>query len=326
MARLKYTSPSFAPAWIALPPWGLHDCVVAVMGRDTRAWSIPEEQRVTHFPSSPYVAVSALLEGQVEVPVHHHLDLAGPSWCSSRLVLSGPQTRSNHTRYSASMHSLIVLLYPHAWQCLSHTLAETWTNRYVDASPVLTPALHWIFDGLWETGEDAERLERFFQHLLPLWRSRRSDDSAAFAHWRQTADAPTNTWLHWAALHTAGSGLGRSLRQVERRFKALTANSQRALNKRARAERAFFAAMEIHPEKKPNWLDLALACGYADQSHFIRDIQEVTGFTPEALHAGLLHEEAFSVYRAWSLLLGSQWSRAQDQNQWGSSADFSNLE
>lgn len=312
MARLLYTSAGFAPAWIALPPWELHDCVVAVLGRDTRSWPLTAPQRVTHFPSSPYVTVSAVFEGHVEVPVHHQRDLAGPAWRCSRLVLSGPQTRSSHTRYSESMHSVMVLLYPHAWQLLSHTLADTWTNRYMDASPLLPPAMRSVFEGLWTPGDDTDRLNHLFQQLSPLWRHCRDDDLAMAAQWRFAAEPPLRTWLRWAALRAAGSGAGRSLRQAERRFRALTAHSQRALNKRARAEHAFFAAMEMHPERKPNWTDLALECGYADQSHFIRDIQEVTGFSPEALYKGLLHDEAFSVYRAWAKLLGAEWSRSSD--------------
>jgi len=62
---------------------------------------------------------------------------------------------------------------------------------------------------------------------------------------------------------------------------------------------AFYAVPTAH---------LLYSC--ADQSHFIRDIQEVTGFTPDALHSGLLREEAFSVYRAWAMLWGAEWSRS----------------
>lgn len=272
MARLLHTSADFAPAWIALPPWELHDCVVAVLGRDTRAWPLDAPERVTHFPSSPYVTVNAVLEGHVEVPVHHQRDLAGPAWRCSRLVLSGPQTRSSHTRYSESMHSVMVLLYPHAWQLLSHTLADTWTNRYVDASPLLPAAVRSVFEGFWALGGDAKRRDHFFKRSSPVCRKCRDDHSATAAQWRIAAEPPLRAWLSWAALRAAGSGVGRSLRQVERRFRALTGSSQRALNKRARAERAFFAAMAFHPERKPSWTALALECGYADQSHFIRDI------------------------------------------------------
>lgn len=36
---------------------------------------------------------------------------------------------------------------------------------------------------------------------------------------------------------------------------------------------------------KPDWSEIALACGYFDQSHLIRDSKLISGFTPRELHA-----------------------------------------
>lgn len=106
------------------------------------------------------------------------------------------------------------------------------------------------------------------------------------------------------ALRAAATGWGRSLRQSERRIKQWTGWSLRKLQGSARGEDAFFAVMEAMLEERLDWTQIALDNGFSDQSHFIRETRRITGFSPEALRHGFLHEEAFWIYRAWAQLAG----------------------
>jgi AraC-like DNA-binding protein len=48
----------------------------------------------------------------------------------------------------------------------------------------------------------------------------------------------------------------------------------------------FQAALgRIHASAQPDWCDLALRAGYADQAHLIREFRAFSGFTPAAYHA-----------------------------------------
>jgi AraC-like DNA-binding protein len=52
----------------------------------------------------------------------------------------------------------------------------------------------------------------------------------------------------------------------------------------ARICRFRLATAAIRAERAPDWAQLALECGYFDQSHLIHDFQELAGSTPERFH------------------------------------------
>ena len=86
----------------------------------------------------------------------------------------------------------------------------------------------------------------------------------------------------------------------------------RKLQGSVRGEAAFFAVMEAMLEARLYWTQIALDNGFSDQSHFIRETRRITGFSPEVLRHGLIHEEAFWVYRAWAQLAGYEIRRGRD--------------
>nr|WP_315464422.1 AraC family transcriptional regulator [uncultured Rhodoferax sp.] len=301
MTGLVYVQGSFAPSWIALPPWALSDCIVAVVGRSTVGVALAPEQRLCHYPNSPHFTVSALFSGHAELVSGMGNPTEGPRWRASALSLAGPSTEPRSTVVAPDSHGLGVFFYPDAWQRLSGMVADDWINRYAQAAALLPAPLQDAFDGLWQASDDAQRLDIFFERLKPIWQRTR----AAQGHFpRQRADTLRN-WSHALALRAAQTGIGKSLRQAERRIKQWTGTSMRTLHSRARAEEAFFRVMErMTWAEVPDWADMAHDCGYADQSHFIRAVREVTGFTPQAFHRGLQAEESFWIYRTWALLLG----------------------
>jgi AraC-like DNA-binding protein len=73
----------------------------------------------------------------------------------------------------------------------------------------------------------------------------------------------------------AASGLGR--RQFERRFRDAVGLSPRLFANVLRLRSVFDA---LHANPREGWTDAALAAGYFDQSHFIRDFRRFVGCTP----------------------------------------------
>ncbi|GAC1587515.1 MAG: hypothetical protein NVS3B25_03470 [Hymenobacter sp.] len=73
-----------------------------------------------------------------------------------------------------------------------------------------------------------------------------------------------------------------SLRQFERKFREQTGVSPKLFMRIARFNRAY-ALKEQAPAR--DWLDIALACGYADYQHMVKDFKQFAGVSPPLLVA-----------------------------------------
>lgn len=135
--------------------------------------------------------------------------------------------------------------------------------------------------------------------LEPRWR--------ALSH---QAVARPQRYRHWAealALKAGTSGVGRSLRQAERRFKQWVGLPMRELRRLGRAEESFFMARagylaETRAElfaPEPDWAAIAVDSGYADQSHLCREVRRVAGLSPTELKRAIEEDESFWSYRIW---------------------------
>jgi methylphosphotriester-DNA--protein-cysteine methyltransferase len=75
--------------------------------------------------------------------------------------------------------------------------------------------------------------------------------------------------------------LGLSIRQFERRFHNVVGLPPRLFCR----IRRFNSVLRVLGQQSPNWVDTAIACGYYDQAHLIRDCKNLSGDTPAILVA-----------------------------------------
>lgn len=112
-------------------------------------------------------------------------------------------------------------------------------------------------------GEDAEgrrqALEAVLLAIVPDYMSRWQEGLMAVAAGRLSLQDFRN-----------GTGVGN--RQFERLFKERVGLTPRVFSRLLRFRRAI--------SSKGSWADIAAECGYADQSHLIRDFREFAGTTP----------------------------------------------
>lgn len=285
--------PSAARADLWLPCSALSSCVRAVLARDTRGVVLAERDRYNHFPATPLCSLLWYLTGEAELlapgraagPASPATSLTGPSY------LCGPFTRPSISRNPGPMHAFMVLLLPDALAALTGIDPGDYLNRVVPAAQVFAADWQAMFRAVAAAADDDARASLVEDFLRPRWQACRPDASSPI---RFYAD-----WSQNLAIRAATSGLGRSLRQMERRIKQWTGQPLRELRGLSRSEQAFFEAVVASQEGEVNWSEVASSRGYTDQSHLSRQTRRVTGFPPEELRRRIFSDESFWVYRLW---------------------------
>lgn len=285
--------PSVGTARLWLPRMSLAHCMRGFVVRDTRAVALPSEQRVNYFPAIPHCTLSWFFTGTAQLRTFaadgapHGPALPMPG----RLVLCGPQTRPLVSSNPGPVHCLMLGLMPDAVALLTGINVNSLIDTIVDARDVLDAEWLALCDSLFELAHDEQRIACIERFLEPRWQAVRPGRTRA-AH-------VLEDWSDGLALRAANSGLGRSLRQIERRIKQWTGQPLRELRGYGRLERAFFDVVLAQEAGDVNWGDVACGAGFADQSHLCRQTRRITGFSPEELRRRIAQEEGFWVYRIW---------------------------
>ncbi len=300
------TPPRFAPTRITLPPWDLHNCLRAVIERSIDGFALQEHQRIGYFPASPLCTIGVFYSGYSEV-------LSAPSEGSAgrtipSVVVTGPMSGPSCVRYSENCSGVLMGIYPDAWWMLTGQPLDAITDQFLDGKDLLpAPLLEALTEMASQVSSDFnhQRVDQFFRRLTPIWRDCLAQRGQGHQRWNVVPQAQTLApWVEALALRVAATGWGRSMRQAERRVKQLAGMPLRKLQVSARGEQAFWAVVEAIIDQRLDWTDIALGCGFSDQSHFIRETRRQTGFSPEALKHGLLNEEPFWMYRIFAELAG----------------------
>jgi AraC-like DNA-binding protein len=283
-----------APAQLWLPQPALSHCVRAVVTRSTlglgHGW--PEAWRYNHFPASPLCSISWFLTGHAEL-----LDAGHPANADStgrrlpQVYFGGPVTRPTVSRNSPEGHGLMLMLMPDAVHALTGLNPADWVNRFEPLGEALNADWQALGEAVLAAADDACRVALIEDFLLPRWQAV-----------RPPALAPgllaLQDWAQGLALRAAQTGMGRSLRQAERRIKGWAGLPMRELRGLGRAEQAFFKAL-AQGEAPVRWTDVAADAGYADQAHLCRETRRVTGFAPAELRQRIDEDESFWLYRIW---------------------------
>lgn len=287
------TVPTPTYAALLTPRLSLTSCIRAYMTRSTLGADLSPQQRLNHFPASPLCALMWLLQGGSS------LIRRGDATISEDLpALSfiGPHTLPCVSANPGAVQAFMVVLVPQAVQALTAVNLSTLVNRIVP--------LESLFDGAWMdmaravqlATDDAARVQLIEAFLEPRWRAVQQDAMPRADRQR--------FWVEGLALKAATSGMGKSLRQMERRIKDWAGLPLRDLRRLARAEDSFLetrnTVLQSPTRQAPNWADIAADGGFSDQSHLCRETRRISGLTPNELKRAVQQEESFWAYRIFN--------------------------
>lgn len=289
-----HPAPSTDTARLYLPRPSLAHCLRGTLVRDTRGVTLADSQRFNFFPASPYCGITWFLEGEsLELPDGTRSYGEAPRQAyPSRILFSGPFSRPYVSWSKGPLYCFMLGWMPQAAQALLGVDPGAYANRVVAAEEVLSPEwLDWCHR-VRDAEDDQARVQLIESTLEPQWHTARPDEGLP-------GSQLVEDWAQHLAVRAANSGLGRSLRQMERRIKQWTGMPLRELKGLGKLERAFFETLVAMETGTDKWSDVAEEAGYADQSHLCRQTRRLTGFAPDDLRRRIAEDEGFWAYRVW---------------------------
>jgi AraC-like DNA-binding protein len=263
-----------AKSFLLLPPPELCGCIFAGIVRDTRSVELNDRERLSFFPSSPLVAITHVIEGEIRlIPEGNGVDDLQHAQALERTSVLAGQDRPTVSWSPGPALVVSVGFFPDAWNQLvgKAEISELLERAFsVDDEPI---------NG-WKI---------FCSGLSPLWRKARTDSMPMMSVVAEMSD-----WARGLVSRAALTGAGRGVRSIERRLKRWTHQSQQSLS--------FYASIdELHriSAKSPEapLAEIALDAGFSDQSHMGRAVRRATGFSPAQLNRLIETDESFWCYR-----------------------------
>jgi AraC-like DNA-binding protein len=130
-----------------------------------------------------------------------------------------------------------------------------------------------------DAADDAAAVRRLDEALSPLVARRVDLDAAVMRAVFAIVHAQGQV-----AIGRLAQDCGLSERHLRRRFVAAVGLSPKEL---ARIRRLRASLVEALADPQRRWVELAAACGYADQAHLVREYRRLSGLAPEAFLAHL---------------------------------------
>lgn len=226
---------------------------------------------------SPYVYRS-MADGCAEMVFHYKGDFTEVGDHSYHPAVIHAQT-SKHRRFltHGSFGIFGAYLYPTALPQLFGLSSSSFSNQMPSLTDVMGAEGAFLEEQIMTASSHQQRVQLMSAFLGKLLNKRKQEETAAHVAVKHIIQV--NGQVNVSAL---ASQICLSTRQFERKFKEFSGFSPKIFTRIIRFQRA----LSEYGNKQMSMTEIAYQCGYYDQSHFIHEFREFSGYHPRQYFSG----------------------------------------
>lgn len=236
-------------------------------------WFLESNQPYTHYGMADVCPELVFhYKGQFD-----EIDKKGERKPSFLSGINGPTNQTSKFVIDSGFSMFGIYFYPHAIPLLFGIPAKELTNQMVEIDLILKGIGANLEDQIMNSSSDEQRItiiENFVEKRLSKSKTTQLPVFELLKHIIQTDGTPTVKQL--------SSDHAISERQLERQFSQFAGFSPKQFIRIAR----FHHAIQFYGKEYLKLSDIALDCGYYDQSHFIHDFNRFAGIGPKEYFSG----------------------------------------
>lgn len=227
----------------------------------------------------PYIYRS-MADGCAEMVFHYKGRFTGldkAKGCDHLAILHAQS--STHSRFitHGSFGIFGVYLYPTALPLLFGLSSSSFSNQMPELPAFLGREGSMIQEQVLMAGSHEERVRLLSRFLIRLTRRRKQEVNAAHIAVERIIETEGQINVQQLA-----SEVSLSTRQFERRFKEFSGFTPKLYTRIIR----FHRALSAYGDSQRSLTEIAYDCGYYDQSHFIHEFREFSGYHPRQYFFG----------------------------------------
>lgn len=194
-----------------------------------------------------------------------------------RHYVTGQRTRPVRPRIEGTGSITLVSLLPWGLHRMLPTIAGE-TDVYADLRQLVPRSRMGRFEDRFDASDDVDARVAAVVDLLVGLRDRLHDRSPACSPVVRAAVARFTSAPHLSSVGPLADELGVSRRHLTRRFTTEIGVPPKRFARIMRFQRA----LAISGTNERGWADVAMRCGYSDQSHLTHEFGDLSGLTPQA--------------------------------------------
>lgn len=197
-----------------------------------------------------------------------------------RLTVSGQVNYPSHLCADGNTEMIVIVFFPYAMKPFLRLPISLLHNQEVSGYDLENKTLDELAAQIFDC-EDTERCIRLIERWLSLQIAERQDSKTEYDMKRISTTMQQLLVTPRTPVTALASAACLSKKQFERLFADMVGTLPKEYARITRFQKSL-KLLSSYPEES-NLAQLAYQCGYADQSHFIREFRQFSGYTPLSL-------------------------------------------